>query len=111
LSRSKFVLLSVVAFLAAPSLPLIPAKAGTQGRSERTSPQNGAAAPHRIHAAHVVSPVLDPGLRRGERKGKGYDVRAKHALKTLDDPYVEPAIPQIAQDAAAAGDTSLQPVN
>ena len=107
--RTKSVLfLAVAAF----SMPLIPAKAGTQGRSEVSSRHPSTAAMARKPAQRSASLALGPGLRREERRTKGYDARAKHAaaLRTLgapvDDPYAEPPIPQIALDTAAAGDTS-----
>ena len=61
------------------SLPLVPAKAGIQERSAISSQHKGSASPLRKLARHAESPVLDPGLRRDERKGRGYDARAKHA--------------------------------
>ena len=106
------ILLPVVAAAAlATSLPLVPAKAGIQGRLEPASQPKGPAAPLRT-VARKAAPVPDVG----ERKDRGYDVRARHAAalralgEAVEDPYVE-EIPQIAADAAAAGDTSTQASN
>jgi hypothetical protein len=49
------------------SLPLIPAKAGTQDRSDQVVQQQSNAAPQRPLAAITASLVLGPGLRRDER--------------------------------------------